>query len=156
MEHLPSLRASDSDREQVAERLRHATSEGRLTGDELEERLEALYSARTYGDLDALVADLPVARSPRQPGSTVRPWVAAGVVVTLVFGVLGMLALSRVHSAVAVVGSGHLRHLTLPGPPADPFHALIVPAATGAALVVLLASAALLWALMRSRPHHGH
>jgi len=53
------LRASDADREQVAERLRQATAEGRLTAEELEERLEAVFAARTYGDLDPHVADLP-------------------------------------------------------------------------------------------------
>jgi Domain of unknown function (DUF1707) len=63
----PSLRASDSDRDHVAERLRHAMAEGRLSGDELEQRLEALYAARTYGELAALLADLPVDRSVPQP-----------------------------------------------------------------------------------------
>jgi hypothetical protein len=59
-----TLRASDADREQVAERLRRATTEGRLAADELEQRLEAALSARTYGQLDALVADLPGASPP--------------------------------------------------------------------------------------------
>ena len=54
-----SLRASDSDREDVAERLRAATAEGRLLAEELEERLEVALNARTYGELDALVVDLP-------------------------------------------------------------------------------------------------
>jgi hypothetical protein len=54
-----TLRASDADREQIAERLRKATGEGRLLAEELEERLEATFSARTYGELDAVVADLP-------------------------------------------------------------------------------------------------
>lgn len=58
------LRASDADREQVAERLRQATAEGRLVPEELEERLEAVFAARTYGELDAIVADLP---GPGQP-----------------------------------------------------------------------------------------
>jgi Domain of unknown function (DUF1707) len=67
------LRASDADREQVAERLRQATAEGRLTADELEERLEIVFAARTYGELDPLVADLPgdsVRRRERQS----TPW----------------------------------------------------------------------------------
>jgi Domain of unknown function (DUF1707) len=54
-----TLRASDADREHVAERLRHATAEGRLSAEELEERLGAVFAARTYGELDPLVADLP-------------------------------------------------------------------------------------------------
>ncbi len=156
VEHLPLLRASDSDREEVADRLRRATSEGRLTGDELEERLEALYAARTYGDLDALVADLPVACSQGQPGLRIRPWVGAVGAVTLVLSVLGMLALTSAHSAVAVVGGGHLRHLSLPGPLADPHEGLIVAASTGVAIMAFLACATLLWVLVRSRPTHGH
>ena len=150
---MPSIRASDSDREQVAERLRHATSEGRITREELEDRLEALYTARTYGDLDALVADLPVARPPGQPGLRIRPWVGAVGAVTLVLGVLGMLVLTSGHSAGAV--GGHLR-LSLPGPLAGPHQALVLVASTGAALMVLLACAALLWALMRSRSTQAH
>jgi hypothetical protein len=54
-----TLRASDADREQVAERLRQATAEGRLLAEELEQRLGAVFAARTYGELDAVVADLP-------------------------------------------------------------------------------------------------
>jgi sterol desaturase/sphingolipid hydroxylase (fatty acid hydroxylase superfamily) len=41
--------------------------EGRLLAEELEERLEAVFAARTYGELDAVVADLPVPRPRRQP-----------------------------------------------------------------------------------------
>jgi Domain of unknown function (DUF1707) len=59
MSRRATLRASDADRERVAERLRHATAEGRLDPEELEERLETVFAARTYGELDAPVADLP-------------------------------------------------------------------------------------------------
>ena len=59
MARRATLRASDADREQVAERLRHAAGEGRILAEELEERLEAVFSARTYGELDPVVADLP-------------------------------------------------------------------------------------------------
>jgi hypothetical protein len=54
-----SLRASDADRDAVAERLRHAAVEGRLEPDELEQRLHAALRARTYGDLQRLLTDLP-------------------------------------------------------------------------------------------------
>jgi len=54
-----SLRASDADRDGVAERLRGAAVEGRLEPDELEERLHAALRARTYGDLHGLLTDLP-------------------------------------------------------------------------------------------------
>jgi len=67
-----TLRASDADREQIAERLREATTEGRLAPDELDERLGAALSARTYAELDALVADLPgdrVTRPRRRAGA---------------------------------------------------------------------------------------
>jgi Domain of unknown function (DUF1707) len=66
MARRAALRASDADREQVAERLRHATGEGRLSAEELEERLEAVFSALTYGELDAVVADLPGTTPVRQ------------------------------------------------------------------------------------------
>jgi hypothetical protein len=59
MSRRATLKASDADREQIAERLRKATAEGRLLAEELEERLEATFAARTYGELDAVVADLP-------------------------------------------------------------------------------------------------
>ncbi|MER6732796.1 DUF1707 SHOCT-like domain-containing protein [Streptomyces puniciscabiei] len=55
------LRASDSDRERVAEVLRDALTEGRLDMQEFEERLEAAYKARTYGELAPLTRDLPTA-----------------------------------------------------------------------------------------------
>ena len=58
------LRASDHDREHVAEQLRVAAGDGRLDFDELDERLGAAYRAKTYGELEPLVADLPGARRP--------------------------------------------------------------------------------------------
>ena len=64
MARRATLKASDADREQIAERLRKATAEGRLLAEELEERLEATFTARTYGELDAVVADLPGATVP--------------------------------------------------------------------------------------------
>jgi hypothetical protein len=72
---LPELRASDADRERVADALRTAAGEGRLTVDELEERLNTVYESRTQRELDALVADLPAAahRSPGTARLPVRP-----------------------------------------------------------------------------------
>ncbi|MER7836791.1 DUF1707 domain-containing protein [Streptomyces sp. NPDC096040] len=57
----PELRASDADRERVAEVLRDALAEGRLDMEEFEERLEATYKARTYGELTPITRDLPAA-----------------------------------------------------------------------------------------------
>jgi hypothetical protein len=57
-----NMRASDSDRDHVVELLNVAYSEGRLSKEEYDGRLENAFSARTYADLDQIVADLPVAR----------------------------------------------------------------------------------------------
>ncbi|MFF4588837.1 DUF1707 domain-containing protein [Streptomyces sp. NPDC001388] len=58
---VPDLRASDADRERVAEVLRDALAEGRLDLEEFEERLEQTYRARTYGELAPVTRDLPAA-----------------------------------------------------------------------------------------------
>ncbi len=63
------LRCSDKDRERVAEALREAAGEGRLTLSELEERLDATFKARTYGDLQPITHDLPQGPYPI-PGSS--------------------------------------------------------------------------------------
>lgn len=54
-----NIRAADADRDHVAESLGTAYTEGRLARDEYDARLDAAYAARTYGELDKLVADLP-------------------------------------------------------------------------------------------------
>jgi hypothetical protein len=146
-----SFRASDSDREEVAERLRHATSEGRLTGSELEERLEAVYACRTHGELRGLVADLPAPTSPSHPGFRLRHWAAALSAATLLVGVLAMLALGRARTAVAVVPTGHPGQLVLPRGFPPPHPGLIVTASAGAAVVVLLAAVVLVWVSLRSK-----
>jgi hypothetical protein len=53
------LRASHDDRDRVVELLRVSAGDGRLTAEELDERLEQAMTARTYGELARLVADLP-------------------------------------------------------------------------------------------------
>ena len=55
------LRASHDDRDRVVELLRVSAGDGRLTAEELDERLELAMTARTYGELAKLVADLPAA-----------------------------------------------------------------------------------------------
>jgi hypothetical protein len=57
---LPELRASDADREHHAEVLRQAAGDGRLTMDELDERLTTVYASRTHNELQRLVADVVV------------------------------------------------------------------------------------------------
>jgi hypothetical protein len=54
------LRASNTDRERVAKILHDAMAEGRLTVSELEERLDKVYAAKTFGELEPLTRDLPV------------------------------------------------------------------------------------------------
>jgi Domain of unknown function (DUF1707) len=54
-----NMRVSDADREQVAERLREHFAAGRLTTEELDERLAAALNAKTVRDLRAVMADLP-------------------------------------------------------------------------------------------------
>ena len=65
------IRASDTEREDTAEVIRTAASEGRLTLVELEDRLSSVYAARMREELSPLVADLPVAR--QEPVDRQRP-----------------------------------------------------------------------------------
>jgi Domain of unknown function (DUF1707) len=55
------LRASHQDRDRVVEILRVAAGDGRLTSEELDQRLEVALTARTFGELAALTTDLPAA-----------------------------------------------------------------------------------------------
>ncbi len=64
VEDRADLRASDADREEVAEDLRDHYRAGRLTTDELDDRVEAAYAARTTGELARVRADLPPLRAP--------------------------------------------------------------------------------------------
>ena len=64
---LPELRASDADRERTADLLRHAAGEGRLTVDELEQRLGQTYETRTRRELERLTADIVDAGGHRYP-----------------------------------------------------------------------------------------
>ena len=80
MTDQPDLRASDADREVVAKRLHRAGADGRLDPDELEERLERCYAAKTFGELDALTADLgpdrpdgPASAAPAPAGGAGAP-----------------------------------------------------------------------------------
>jgi hypothetical protein len=75
------LRVSDEDRHKVAEILREAAGEGRIDLDELDERLEAAYAAKTYADLVPITLDLPVAGGAAAPvqrrSATPQPVTAA-------------------------------------------------------------------------------
>ena len=89
------LRASEDDRNLVADRLYEATVDGRLLTEELDQRLGVALSARTYGELEPLVADLP---GPRAVGPRERPtltYVLVALTVTLLLALLGTLAWHR-------------------------------------------------------------
>src|SRR3954464_10011079 len=60
----PELRIADADRDRTVELLRGAATEGRIDSDELEERVSRALAARTQGELDALVSDLPAPHVP--------------------------------------------------------------------------------------------
>jgi Flp pilus assembly protein TadB len=94
MTRQSSLRASDADREAIAERLRTAAVEGRLEPEELDERVGLALRARTYGDLSRLVADLPGRRYHRS---------GAPVVFVLALRLLALVAAITVVLVVAAV-----------------------------------------------------
>ncbi|MER5213004.1 DUF1707 domain-containing protein [Streptomyces sp. NPDC002838] len=77
-EDAPELRASDADRERVAEVLRDALAEGRLDMEEFEERLDATYTARTYGELAPITRDLPAGGAPVPKVSMTKQPVESG------------------------------------------------------------------------------
>jgi hypothetical protein len=72
VEELPEIRATDADRERTAQVLRTSGANGQLTVDELDERVEAAYAAKTRGELEQLVQDLGDTRE-RPDGVPVRP-----------------------------------------------------------------------------------
>ncbi|WP_406100268.1 DUF1707 domain-containing protein [Streptomyces sp. NBC_01013] len=67
------MRASDTERERIAETLREAVAEGRLEMEEFEQRLDAAYKARTHGELKPLVRDLPALGAAPAPVAGGRP-----------------------------------------------------------------------------------
>ncbi|WP_143664240.1 DUF1707 SHOCT-like domain-containing protein, partial [Streptomyces murinus] len=58
---VSALRASDADRDRVADILREALAEGRLTADEHAERVDGVLNAKTVGELEVFIQDLPAA-----------------------------------------------------------------------------------------------
>src|SRR5215469_16932287 len=109
------MRVSDADREQAAEVLRDAAGQGRLSMDELDERLELAYAAKTYADLAVVTHDLP------QTGSA--PGAVSGAVAGRIGGTprnkfsvailsgarrMGSWVLPRSYVAVAVMGGVEL------------------------------------------------
>ena len=112
------LRISDDDRHKVAEVLRQAAGEGRIDLDELDERLEATYRAKTYGELVPITADLPLpgrlhpapapAPAPRPaPARPVGPGArsVSSVAVMSECKRSGTWVVGETHSAFALMGS---------------------------------------------------
>jgi hypothetical protein len=69
------IRVSDADRERVAERLREHFAEGRLSSDELDERIAATLTAKTFAELRRVTKDLPDPEPAGAPGQD-RPYPA--------------------------------------------------------------------------------
>jgi hypothetical protein len=113
------LRASDADRDLVAERLRTAAAEGRIATDELDERMGATLAARTYAELEAVIADLPGTQPERRRSATPARSVA-GVAIALalvvpvlmaaIFVLTSVFAVWMLWAAVAWWFFGHRHH----------------------------------------------
>jgi hypothetical protein len=67
------MRASDTDRERTASLLREHHAQGRLSAEEFNDRLDRSFAAKTIGELDALLADLPGIDLYRLPAAGIRP-----------------------------------------------------------------------------------
>jgi Domain of unknown function (DUF1707)/Cell wall-active antibiotics response 4TMS YvqF len=114
-----NLRASDADRERVANIVREAAGDGRLTMEELDERLDAVYAAKTYAELEPITKDLPAAGStpvqapaPVPPGDLHRfggePTSSHAFAVLGGFERSGDWVVPKNFSAVAVLGGGEI------------------------------------------------
>lgn len=90
-----AVRASDAERERAAEALRQHHTDGRLTTEELDERTERVYGAKTRGDLDQQFGDLPRLRTPEEE----RPQRRRGRHPILVPILVAFVALAVVSSA---------------------------------------------------------
>jgi hypothetical protein len=111
------LRASDADRDRTADILREALAEGRLTAEEHSERVEDVFRAKTVGELEPLVADLPVAHgshsaatfapAPNRPTPGTVPPVAEENVVAVFSAAVrkGRWRIGRRTHAYAIFGS---------------------------------------------------
>ncbi|HWG63070.1 MAG TPA: DUF1707 domain-containing protein [Streptosporangiaceae bacterium] len=106
------FRVSDTDRENTAEVLRVAAGDGRITFDELDERLGVAYAAKTYADLSEVTRDLP--GSPPRPASFPlarlggSPGSAASVAIMSEVQRTGSWVVPQAYSAVAIMGGVRL------------------------------------------------
>jgi hypothetical protein len=104
--HTNRLRASDTEREEVASRLRDAMAEGRLTLDEGEQRLASVYAATYRDELPGLVADLPPAEPTGPDRRTGRGGRARSGWPRPVVPVLGLLVAGAVVTGLWVATAG--------------------------------------------------
>jgi phage shock protein PspC (stress-responsive transcriptional regulator) len=89
------LRASDAEREEIADALRRHAAAGRLSPDELDERLEQAYRARLRRDLDGLLHDLPHEPAPATP----RPHGGSAALPVAILAILGVTAVPALIAA---------------------------------------------------------
>jgi hypothetical protein len=137
------LRCSDTERERVADFLRDHAAEGRLSPDELGDRLGLAYRAVTIGDLERLTGDLP--GSPLDAGRPSRPSGRAGPTV-----VAGGAA-----AALAALLPGSLWILSIVGVVLAMTVAVTVLAVAMALAPFLLAGAAAVYAVRRLGGRRG-
>jgi uncharacterized protein DUF1707 len=95
----PALRASDADRERTAAALRRHHLDGRIDTDELQERIERCFAARTLDDLAALTADLPGDEARRRPAAPPRAARSGGVPAVAIVALLALAFLASVAAA---------------------------------------------------------
>jgi hypothetical protein len=85
--------ASDAEREHAAETLRTHAAAGRLDPDELEQRLERAFAARTRADLAALMTDLPAPTArpprPRRTMPTIAPVIPLAILLVAIWALTG-------------------------------------------------------------------
>jgi DUF1707 SHOCT-like domain len=142
----PSWLASSADRERAVGVLRAGFTEGRLTQEELDDRVAQAYAARTYGQLWALTADLPTGALPYPqfspgPGALILPeaapppnhWkpAAALIITALVIFTLAALitAVITAHAQGVIIPNGGFQqaHLTPYIEPLSPLHRPVIP-----------------------------
>jgi hypothetical protein len=124
------LRASDADRERVADELRDHYADGRLTMEEFDERVDAVYKAKTFGELAPLTADLPApppdpavqkAEARRRRIAALRAvwgsWISVGLICTVIW-------------LLVSISSGHFSYFW-PGWVIGPWGAMILAGTMG-------------------------
>lgn len=148
----PAWLAASADRERTVGVLRAGFTEGRLTQDELDDRVARAYAARTYGDLWALTADLPAGalpypgplpylaalpypqgpyqQGPAVPGGAEPPsnWRSAAALVITALVIFTLAAL------ITAIATAHAQPIPFPSGPLQPFQQThLAPYITGGA-----------------------